>query len=139
MEILHLQGPKGDTGATGSAGPQGPQGVQGEKGDKGDRGDMGPVGTPGAQGVQGPIGFQGPPGPIQTLNITKVENTIIIPAGEPGKNGTVTSFCPFNTGLTGGAYRKDPNAVIVNSAPTANNSGWTVSGVNSFPFAVLIY
>ena len=70
---------------------------------------------------------------------TKVENTIIIPAGEPGKNGTVTSFCPFNTGLTGGAYRKDPKAVIVNSAPTANNSGWTVSGVNSFPFAVLIY
>lgn len=81
----------------------------------------------------------GPPRPIQTLNITKVENTIIIPAGEPGKNGTVTSFCPFNTGLTGGAYRKDPNAVIVNSAPTANNSGWTVSGVNSFPFAVLVY
>jgi hypothetical protein len=81
----------------------------------------------------------GPPRPIQTLNITKVENTIIIPAGEPGKNGTVTSFCPFNIELTGGAYRKDPNAVIVNSAATANNSGWTVSGVNSFPFAVLVY
>ncbi|MGD9534767.1 MAG: hypothetical protein AB7V56_13490 [Candidatus Nitrosocosmicus sp.] len=100
---------------------------------------MGPVGKPGAQGVQGPIGPQGPAGSIQTLNITKVENTIIIPAGEPGKNGTVTSFCPFNSGLTGGAYRKDPNAVIVNSSPTANNSGWIVSDVNSFPLAVLIY
>ncbi|MGN6346524.1 MAG: hypothetical protein ACTHME_02360 [Candidatus Nitrosocosmicus sp.] len=128
-----LQGPKGDTGATGSAGPQGPQGVQGEKGDKGDRGDMDPVGTLGAQGVQGP------PGPNQTLNITKVENAIIIPAGEPAKKGIVTSFSPFNSGLTRGAYQKDPDAVIVNSAPTANNSGWTVSGVNSFPLAVLMY
>jgi hypothetical protein len=66
-------------------------------------------------------GFRGhnfatiPAGPVDVM----CSPPIIIPAGEPGKNGTVTSFCPFNTGLAGGAYRKDPNAVIVNSAPTA--------------------
>lgn len=88
MQIVKLQGPKGDPGPQGPPGPQGDPGPKGDKGDpftyndfmaeqlaalKGPKGDQGIPGVTGLQGQPGPVGpkgdkgeqgQQGPIGPI---------------------------------------------------------------------------
>jgi len=54
MQIVKLQGPKGDPG---------PQGPPGPKGDTGERGEVGPQGPAGPQGPRGNDGLPGPHGP----------------------------------------------------------------------------
>lgn len=69
LQIVKLQGPKGDPGPPGVQGPPGPPGPPGEPGKNGvdgvngERGIQGPPGPPGKDGVNGTKGEQGIPGP----------------------------------------------------------------------------
>lgn len=65
IQLVKLQGPKGDPGL------QGPPGPPGEPGRNGINGEQGIQGPPGKDGLRGEPGPPGPPGP----------------PGEPGKNG----------------------------------------------------
>ena len=90
LQIVKLQGPKGDPGLQGPPGPPGPpgepgrkgiDGINGEQGLQGIQGPPGPPGAPGRDGksftydmftpeqleaLKGPRGEQGPPGPPGT-------------------------------------------------------------------------
>lgn len=90
LQIVKLQGPKGEPGEQGPPGPPGPpgepgrNGIDGLKGEQGLQGIQGPPGPPGAPGkdgksftydmftseqlenLKGPRGEQGPPGPPGT-------------------------------------------------------------------------
>lgn len=57
LQIVKLQGPKGDPGL------QGPPGKDGVNGAKGEQGLQGPPGPPGRDGTKGEQGIPGPPGP----------------------------------------------------------------------------
>lgn len=75
IQLVKLQGPKGDPGLQGPPGPpgepgrngeqgiQGPPGPPGPPGKDGLRGEPGPQGEPGLNGVDGRNGEQGPQGP----------------------------------------------------------------------------
>ena len=69
LQIVKLQGPKGDPGIQGPPGPPGPpgepgrNGVDGEQGLQGIQGPPGPPGKDGINGAKGEQGLQGPPGP----------------------------------------------------------------------------
>lgn len=69
LQIVKLQGPKGDPGLQGPPGPPGPpgepgrNGIDGINGDQGIQGIQGPPGPPGRDGVNGAKGEQGIPGP----------------------------------------------------------------------------
>ena len=66
LQIVKLQGPKGDPGLQGPPGPPGPPGEPGKNGVdgvNGERGIQGPPGPPGKDGVNGAKGEQGIPGP----------------------------------------------------------------------------
>ena len=72
LQIVKLQGPKGDPGLQGPPGPPGPpgepgrNGIDGLNGEQGLQGIQGPPGPPGRDGVngeKGEQGLQGPPGP----------------------------------------------------------------------------
>lgn len=60
LQIVKLQGPKGDPGIQGPPGPPGKDGVNGAKGEQG---LQGPPGPPGRDGTKGEQGIPGPPGP----------------------------------------------------------------------------
>ena len=74
LQIVKLQGPKGDPGPQGPPGPPGPQGEPGRNGIDGINGEQGIQGPPGPPGKDGLRGEQGPPG-------TKGE------PGAPGERG----------------------------------------------------
>lgn len=72
LQIVKLQGPKGDPGLQGPPGPPGPpgepgrngiDGLNGEQGIQGIQGPPGPPGKDGVNGTKGEQGLQGPPGP----------------------------------------------------------------------------
>lgn len=69
LQIVKLQGPKGDPGLQGPPGPPGPpgepgkNGVDGVNGERGIQGPPGPPGKDGINGAKGEQGLQGPPGP----------------------------------------------------------------------------
>lgn len=84
LQIVKLQGPKGDPGPPGPPGPPGEPGKNGVDGVNGERGIQGPPGPPGKDGVngaKGEQGLQGPPGP-PGRDGTKGE------PGTPGPPGT---------------------------------------------------
>ena len=58
-----IQGPPGPSGKDGLRGEPGPQGEPGRNGVDGMNGEQGPQGPPGKDGLQGPKGDPGPPGP----------------------------------------------------------------------------
>lgn len=58
-----IQGPPGPPGKDGLRGEPGPQGEPGRNGVDGMNGEQGPQGPPGKDGLQGPKGDPGPPGP----------------------------------------------------------------------------
>lgn len=65
LQIVKLQGPKGDPGPQGPPGPQGEPGRNGIDGINGEQGIQGPPGPPGKDGLrgeQGPPGTKGEPG-----------------------------------------------------------------------------
>ena len=63
LQIVKLQGPKGDPGPPGPPGEPGKNGVDGVNGERGLQGIQGPPGPPGKDGVNGAKGEQGIPGP----------------------------------------------------------------------------
>lgn len=63
LQIVKLQGPKGDPGPPGPPGPPGEPGKNGVDGVNGERGIQGPPGPPGKDGINGAKGEQGIPGP----------------------------------------------------------------------------
>lgn len=69
LQIVKLQGPKGDPGLQGPPGPPGPpgepgrNGIDGINGEQGLQGIQGPPGPPGKDGINGAKGEQGIPGP----------------------------------------------------------------------------
>jgi hypothetical protein len=125
------QGPQGETGPQGPQGETGPQGPQGETGPQGPQGETGPQGPQGETGPQGPQGPQGEQGPTQTLQTTKVEDTVILPGGPIGASGTASAECPEGTVLTGGSYEVPPGVSLYEDGPSEDNRSWEVRGVNS--------
>ena len=100
LQIVKLQGPKGDPGPPGEQGPPGPPGPPGEPGKNGvdgvngERGIQGPPGPPGKDGVngaKGEQGLQGPPGP-PGRDGTKGEQGI---PGPPGPKGEPFKYSDF--------------------------------------------
>ena len=69
LQIVKLQGPKGDPGQQGPPGPPGPKGepgkngIDGLNGEQGLQGIQGPPGKDGINGAKGEQGIPGPPGP----------------------------------------------------------------------------
>ena len=110
MQLVKLQGPKGDPGPQGPPGPpgepgkdgvdgingeqglqgiQGPPGPPGKDGLKGDPGPKGEPGTPGERGADGERGLQGPKGePFKFSDFTQDQlNALKGPKGDPGPQG----------------------------------------------------
>lgn len=81
LQIVKLQGPKGDPGLQGPPGPPGPPGEPGRNGIDGINGEQG------LQGIQGPPGPPGPPGK-DGVNGEKGEQGLQGPPGAPGRDGT---------------------------------------------------
>lgn len=63
LQIVKLQGPKGEHGLQGPPGPPGPPGEPGKNGVDGVNGEQGIQGPPGKDGINGAKGEQGLPGP----------------------------------------------------------------------------
>lgn len=94
LQIVKLQGPKGDPGPPGPPGPPGEPGKNGVDGVNGERGIQGPPGPPGKDGVngaKGEQGLQGPPGP-PGRDGTKGEQGI---SGPPGPKGEPFKYSDF--------------------------------------------
>lgn len=86
IQLVKLQGPKGDPGPQG---PPGPPGEPGRNGIDGINGEQGIQGPPGKDGLQGPKGDPGPPGPKGEPGTPgqRGADGIQGPQGEPGRNG----------------------------------------------------
>ena len=94
LQIVKLQGPKGDPGPPGPPGPPGEPGKNGVDGVNGERGIQGPPGPPGKDGIngaKGEQGLQGPPGP-PGRDGTKGEQGI---PGPPGPKGEPFKYSDF--------------------------------------------
>ena len=100
LQIVKLQGPKGDPGLQGPPGPPGPpgepgrngiDGINGEQGLQGIQGPPGPPGKDGVNGAKGEQGLQGPPGP-PGRDGTKGEQGI---PGPPGPKGEPFKYSDF--------------------------------------------
>lgn len=90
LQIVKLQGPKGDPG---------PQGPPGPKGEPGRNGIDGINGEQGIQGIQGPPGIQGPSGPPGAPGRDGVNGLKGDPGpkGEPGKDGKSFTYDMFTS------------------------------------------
>lgn len=95
LQIVKLQGPKGDPGPPGPPGPPGEpgrNGIDGLNGERGLQGPPGPPGTPGKDGVNGGPGPKGEPGkdgkPF-TYDMFTAEQLAALkgPKGDPGPPG----------------------------------------------------
>lgn len=94
LQIVKLQGPKGDPGLQGPPGPPGPPGEPGRNGvdgEQGLQGIQGPPGKDGINGAKGEQGLQGPPGP-PGRDGTKGEQGI---PGPPGPKGEPFKYSDF--------------------------------------------
>lgn len=94
LQIVKLQGPKGDPGLQGPPGPPGPPGEPGRNGVdgiNGEQGIQGPPGKDGINGAKGEQGLQGPPGP-PGRDGTKGEQGI---PGPPGPKGEPFKYSDF--------------------------------------------
>ena len=112
MQLVKLQGPKGDPGPPGIQGPPGPPGVPGRDGVNGEQGIQGPPGKDGKpftydmftaeqlavlkgpKGDPGPPGIQGPPGPPGVPGRDGVNGEQGI-QGPPGKDGKPFTYDMF--------------------------------------------
>lgn len=83
LQIVKLQGPKGDPGLQGPPGPPGPPGEPGRNGIDGINGEQG------IQGIQGPPGAPGKDGKSFTYDMFTQEQLIALkgPKGDPGPPG----------------------------------------------------
>lgn len=102
LQIVKLQGPKGDPGIQGPPGPPGPpgepgrNGIDGEQGLQGIQGPPGPPGRDGVNGAKGEQGIPGPPGPkgepFKYSDFTAEQLALLKgpkgDKGEPGPPGT---------------------------------------------------
>lgn len=98
LQIVKLQGPKGDPGLQGPPGPPGPpgepgrngiDGINGEQGLQGIQGPPGPPGAPGRDGVNGLKGESGKDGKPFTYDMFTPEQLVALkgPKGDPGPPG----------------------------------------------------
>lgn len=98
LQIVKLQGPKGDPGPPGEPGRNGIDGINGEQGIQGPpgppgkdglRGEQGPPGAPGRDGVNGLKGEPGKDGKSFTYDMFTQEQLIALkgPKGDPGPPG----------------------------------------------------
>lgn len=102
LQIVKLQGPKGDPGLQGPPGPPGPpgepgrNGIDGINGEQGLQGVQGPPGKDGVNGAKGEQGIPGPPGPkgepFKYSDFTAEQLALLKgpkgDKGEPGPPGT---------------------------------------------------
>lgn len=88
LQIVKLQGPKGDPG------PPGEQGLPGVQGPPGPPGPPGEPGKNGVDGVNGERGIQGPPGPPGKDGIDGAKGEQGIP-GPPGPKGEPFKYSDF--------------------------------------------
>lgn len=102
LQIVKLQGPKGDPGLQGPPGPPGPpgepgrNGIDGINGEQGLQGIQGPPGKDGINGAKGEQGIPGPPGPkgepFKYSDFTAEQLALLKgpkgDKGEPGPPGT---------------------------------------------------
>ena len=88
LQIVKLQGPKGDPG------PPGEQGLPGVQGPPGPPGPPGEPGKNGVDGVNGERGIQGPPGPPGKDGINGAKGEQGIP-GSPGPKGEPFKYSDF--------------------------------------------
>lgn len=99
LQIVKLQGPKGDPGLQGPPGPPGEpgrNGIDGINGERGIQGPPGPPGPPGRDGAKGEQGIPGPPGPkgepFKYSDFTAEQLALLKgpkgDKGEPGPPGT---------------------------------------------------
>lgn len=94
LQIVKLQGPKGEPGEQGPPGPPGPpgepgrNGIDGLKGEQGLQGIQGIQGPPGPPGKDGLRGEQGPPGAPGRDGVNGLK-------GEPGKDGKSFTYDMF--------------------------------------------
>lgn len=143
IQLVKLQGPKGDPGPQGPPGPpgepglngidgingeqgiQGPPGKDGLQGPKGDPGPPGPKGEPGTPGQRGADGVQGPKGePFRYSDFTQEQlNALKGPKGDPGDSSSVTVDKVRNWLLENNVFVKD-NTVegVLTAALQAINS-----------------
>ena len=97
LQIVKLQGPKGDPGLQGPPGPPGPpgepgkNGVDGVNGERGIQGPPGPPGKDGINGAKGEQGLQGPPGPPGRDGTKGEPGT----PGPPGPKGEPFKYSDF--------------------------------------------
>ena len=97
LQIVKLQGPKGDPGPQGPPGPQGEPGRNGIDGINGEQGIQGPPGPPGKDGLrgeQGPPGTKGEPGAPGERGADG-ERGLQGPPGPPGPKGEPFKFSDF--------------------------------------------
>ena len=80
IQLVKLQGPKGDPGPPGEPGRNG---INGEQGIQGPPGPPGPPGKDGLRGEPGPPGPKGEPGTPGQRGADGIQG----PQGEPGRNG----------------------------------------------------
>ena len=119
-------GPQGPNGVTGPQGPKGDQGIQGLQGPKGDLGPIGLTGPPGAQGPRGPI------------TSPDYEEAWGVPADVWWlENKTITATCPNGKTAVSGLYDQD-NTAILDSEPTPDLHGWTVTVQGLWPAGSII-
>lgn len=83
IQLVKLQGPKGDPGPPGPPGPPGEPGRNGMNGEQGIQGPPGPPGKDGLRGEPGPPGPKGEPGTPGQRGADGIQG----PQGEPGRNG----------------------------------------------------
>ena len=106
LQIVKLQGPKGDPGLQGPPGPPGPpgepgrNGIDGINGAKGEQGLQGPPGPPGRDGTKGEQGIPGPPGPkgepFKYSDFTAEQLALLKgPKGDPGSGGGQVTSQPI--------------------------------------------
>ena len=88
LQIVKLQGPKGDPG------PPGEQGLPGVQGPPGPPGPPGEPGKNGVDGVNGERGIQGPPGPPGKDGINGAKGEQGLP-GPPGPKGEPFKYSDF--------------------------------------------
>ena len=88
LQIVKLQGPKGDPG------PPGEQGLPGVQGPPGPPGPPGEPGKNGVDGVNGERGIQGPPGPPGKDGVNGAKGEQGIP-GPPGPKGEPFKYSDF--------------------------------------------
>jgi len=140
-----VTGKTGATGVTGKTGVTGTTGVTGKTGATGVTGKTGVTGTTGTTGKTGATGpgagatgVTGATGPIGTLAITKMQDSLAVPATNVIVSKVVS--CPAGTIISGGGFAgvDFPQTLIVGSSADPSTNGWLVEARSTVGETVVI-